>query len=542
VCILKPGPYTAAGVLGDGLPPWLLKQTGDLEDALPAAVSGWFKAMSQALTGRQWPDGPILALYLQIEPDRAKPQSLSPQLTEVKWRIWLRKRYEGIEALNAAYGTAYRTVNEVEFPENWTTGTTAVEKDARAFLETIQIDTRTAFRQILLDGGWHVPIYPSAAEPDPPWQNLDLTHPKELATLSSTRKNTSERLFVNLRQPIQVDPDPADIGRGPVWARGAPIRADGSVRPTFWQMRQHLWSQNLPDSRLDNQTLIISLTAGSVVTRSGDASLKVELSAGAKSSVYRLRLTGELVADDNLKVSRGKLNGSYLAEDAAGQADLILIINNTAAPLSDFLLTYLNHLLTAQAQTLTRCTALAASVAESLAPDQADPETTSPTRPAKSSYILDEARRGLREADAALRQALTSIGELEGGFATILGKETSRPVAAPVGINPTIFEGQARDVLTEVGAACGKIGPALAAAADQLQRVLDAPDGFSIAQYQQSYTAAITAAHTARESLLQVIALLRLEIAAERLPLLTWRVHNQVQELAESLRWGVLRG
>jgi hypothetical protein len=71
---------------------------------------------------------------------------------------------------------------------------------------------------------------------------------------------------------------------------------------------------------------------------------------------------------------------------------------------------------------------------------------------------------------------------------------------------------------------------------------LEAPTEFTLGQYRQSYTAAITAARAGRRPLLEVIALLRLEIASERLPLVAWRIHNQVQEIAESLRWGVLRG
>ncbi|MBI1882240.1 MAG: beta-galactosidase [Chloroflexi bacterium] len=542
VCILKPGPYAAAGVLGDGLPAWLLKQSDDLDAALPAAVSGWYQAISQALAGQQWPNGPIIALHVEAEPDWAKPQTLHPQLTEVKWRIWLRKRYERIEALNAAYGTAYRTVNEVKFPENWAAGTAPLEQDARAFLETVQSDTQASYRQILLDSGWQIPIYSSTPASDPPWRNLNLTNLAELTTLSLTQKKAVERPFLNLHQAIQVDPDPADVGRGPVWAEGAPIRTDGSVRPAFWQVRQYLWLNLLPDDRLDAQTLVVSSAHGRVISRSGDASLKVDLSSGAKSNVYRLRFTGELVADDNLKVSRGKLSGPYLAEDAVSQTDLILSVKDAAAPSGDFLSTYLGHLLTAQAQTLTRCAALAVSLAQMLAPGQANPEPAAPTRPATTSYVLEEARHGLRDADAALRKALASISELEGGFATILGKERSSRAAAPAEINPSIFDGPARDVLTEVGAACAKIGPALKAVGDELQRALASRTGLTVTQYQQGYTAAVAAAHAAREPLLQVISLLRLEIAAERLPLPAWRVHNQVQELAESLRWGVLRG
>jgi hypothetical protein len=123
-----------------------------------------------------------------------------------------------------------------------------------------------------------------------------------------------------------------------------------------------------------------------------------------------------------------------------------------------------------------------------------------------------------------------------------LGRGTSQPAPAPVAINRAISEGRAKDVLAEIGAACAKIGPTLQSAAASLQHTLEAPAGFTLDQYQQNYTAAIAAARAGRQPLLEVIALLRLEIASERLPLVAWRIHNQVQEIAESLRWGVLRG
>jgi hypothetical protein len=267
--------------------------------------------------------------------------------------------------------------------------------------------------------------------------------------------------------------------------------------------------------------------------------LKVDLAVGAKSAVYRLCLTGQLLPDDQLKVSRSKLSGLYRATDNSVQTDLILVLNDPTAPLGEFACTYLGYWLTAQAQALSHCAELAAALGQTLTATET--EASVPARPAKTSYLLNEARRGLSEADVALRKALTSIGDLEGGFATILGKSGPQPVKSPARVSPDIFEGPARDVLAEVGAACAKIAPSLQSTAGNLQRTLAASPGFTIEQYQQSYTTAVSAAQSARETLLKVIALLRMEIASEKLPLVAWRVHNQVQELAEGLRWGVRR-
>ncbi|MBE7471008.1 MAG: beta-galactosidase [Anaerolineales bacterium] len=536
VCLLKPGPYLEAGVLGQGLPLWLLRQTDDLEAALPQAVTGWFRALSGALKGQQWPAGPIIAL--EIKAESGQPQPLSPQLSEVKWPIWLRKHYDGIEALNAAYGTAYRTVNEVKFPENWATAATPVEKDAALFLEAVQNETQSSYRQILLNHGWQVPIYTSTAESAPPWQNFTLTQPADLTALSQAPETAS----LNLRQPIEADPDPADVGRGPVWAANAPLRADGSPRPTFWQVRQKLWRQTLPELRLEGQTLLAPFSGGMVMTRSSDAALKTDMPPAAKAKAYRLGFTGELSDDETLKLGRGKVSGLYQAETAAGPTDLLLILDNPSTALTDFPLNYLRWLLAAQAQTLARAAELAAALGESLSSAQAEPEQAAVSPRRSSSATLERARQGLSEADAALRKAMASIGALESGFATMLSKEPTQSPVTPPAIIPTIFEGEAKDVLLEVGAACAKIAPVLHGATVTLQRTLAAPSGFTVEQYRQDYATALAAARAAREPLLEVIALLRLEIAAERLPLLAWRVHQQVQELAESLRWGVLRG
>jgi hypothetical protein len=310
----------------------------------------------------------------------------------------------------------------------------------------------------------------------------------------------------------------------------------------LWQVRQKLWRQTLPELRLEGHTLIAPFSGGTIMTRSSSAPVKIDIPSTVKAKLYRLGFNGELSDDESLKLSRGKVSGLYQAETAAGTTDLLLILDNPTAPLTGFPLSYLRCLLVAQMETLARSAVLAAALGESLSLPQAEPEraAASPRRP--SSAALERARQGLSEADAALRKAMASIGALESGFATILGKESSQQAVTPPAITPAIFEGEAKEVLLEVGAACAKIAPVLQDAAETLRRTLTASSGFTVEQYRQNYVAALAAARAAREPLLEVIALLRLEIAAERLPLLAWRVHQQVQELAESLRWGVLRG
>jgi hypothetical protein len=140
---------------------------------------------------------------------------------------------------------------------------------------------------------------------------------------------------------------------------------------------------------------------------------------------------------------------------------------------------------------------------------------------------------------------MTSIGGLENGFAIILDTSSSQmtpqPAPATTTITPEIFEGPVRDTLNEIGAICTEIVPRLKSTATALQQTIDTPAGFTVEQYRQSYHTAITAAQVAREPLLKIITQLRLEISTEKLPLVLWHVHDQVQEIAETLRWGVLR-
>ena len=66
-------------------------------------------------------------------------------------------------------------------------------------------------------------------------------------------------------------------------------------------------------------------------------------------------------------------------------------------------------------------------------------------------------------------------------------------------------------------------------------------NGFTVEQYQQSYATAVSAAQSAQQTLLEIIAKLRLATVSGQLPLVAWRVHQQILGLEESLRRGVLR-
>ncbi len=538
-CLLHLGPYNNSGLLAEGLPMWLLK-TDHAGDALVEATKHWYKAASAALIEQQWPNGPIVALKLDSKEDDGQTRTLSQDLTEVKWPIWLRKHYQGIEALNAAYGTDYRTVSQVQFPETWANESTRLEQDAQAFLEETQTATQTGYVELLAELGWNLPIYPSATETpagQPAWQTYLLTDPAGF----ELPPGDSPTIF-HLQQPIQVDPDPPELGVGTVWAEHAPIRPDGSVRRSFWTFRQALWMQQIPDSRIEEEQLIIEAAPGLMVTSPGDTTLKIETTVDTKTPVFRLRFNGEVMAADTLKIARKKLSGPYVAEDAISQTDWGWAVEPTA-PLSGVMLAYLRTLLNGQVLALTYAATVAESLSQSLALDPRDhPPTKAPSQPAPAgSYILSEARRGLREADAALKKALASIGELEGGFSTMLRKDAPpvvQPAPQSVAVNPQAFQGKPRDMLLGIGASCHQVARLLSSTIQHLRET--STDDLTLADYQQLYAEMIPSLQSTQTLLLKHLALLRLELASEELPLVLWRVHDQVQAIAEGLRWGVV--
>ena len=196
-CLLNVGPYSNRGVLNDGLPLWLSPGGDDFETSLAQGVEGWYKAVSKAVADQQWPGGPVIALVINSEPPPKQASGLSKQLTEVKWRIWLRKRYEGIDALNAAYGTEHRTINDVKIPQDWAQADTPLARDVNEFLAKVQSDTETHYTQTLVDAGWLAPVYPSAKElhPElPALQSHSLNEPDDLPTLTVPEK------IINLQQ------------------------------------------------------------------------------------------------------------------------------------------------------------------------------------------------------------------------------------------------------------------------------------------------------------------------------------------------------
>ena len=534
-CILKVGPYHQNhGLINQGLPTWLS------EDSLSEAVKGWYTAISQPLVALQWPNGPILALHFSSAPaDQESTLPVSEHVAQVRWPIWLRKRYGGVNKMNGVLGTNYGTISQAPFPTYWSEEPTLLEQEAKVFLAELLKDKQATDYQILIDAGWQIPIL---GQTKVEVETLRLQNYTDPTVLNDSDSNS---VILNLQQPIQIDPDPVEVSRYPVWAATAPIRADGSLRRKFWTFKHKLWQYQKLDAVLEDSILRMPFDKGEALSSGRDTALKMSLPKGSKPTIYRLRSNGELIIDEGLKTYRGKITGQYVVEDEITQTDWVLCIDHPNEPLTDFPQTYLSRLLNSQLQTLLRCGGLVESLSEILSPKSVlSPVEVRPQTNASHTYTLNEARRGLREADVALRKAIRSIGGLEAGFDIILGRPTPeipQPAKGTIVINPEVFDAGVKDILYHIGKVCTESAIELKTASDMVQQIVDETQSLTIERYQTSYSNAVTATIHCRQNLHQVIAQLRTEIAAEKLPLVIWRVHDQIQSISKRLRWGVLR-
>ncbi len=510
-CVLRTGPtLPQTGLLNDGLPLWL---SAAAPEQIETETGRWLAALAKALVKLQWPAGPLAALWLNL-PANAAPAGYSPQLTQVKWPIWLRKRYQSIDALNQAYHTSYRTVSDVEFPQHWSDPPTPLQADARAFLDETEHTRQNQFQQALADAGWQTPVHPFDSLPD----------------------------IKPLAGPIHIDPCPPDICRGLSWADDAPLAADGAPRESFWAARLQLWQAALPAATQADAVLLAGLDGGGWVIPGPTGEQKIDLPAGAKPAAFRLNLDGSLAAEPP-QVARGKLRADFRAAGETGPADSIFYLADPAALLAGPLADHLRRLLAAQRLALVWSAAQTKKLSEALTASPADGQPSpQPTAGVTTPYTIAEARRGLSRAESALKKAAASIGGLEAGFGTILGKGESappRPAAESVTVSAAIFDSAAQTALAQLGRDCAALVGQMKSAADLLQQTLAQP--FTVEQYRQAQQIAVSAARASLETLLNVIEQLRLDIAADSLPLVAWRLHDQAQTSAETLRWGVLR-
>lgn len=536
-CLLKPGPFCQNnGILNDGLPHWLAGLTA-ADKPLRAAAQIWFDGLTRAVRQMQWPNGPIIALNLDFGATGNGP-ALSRQLTEVNWPIWLRKRYPDVDALNSAYNSAYRSISEVEFPRLDTESGSVQQADAQEFLRRVQQATHTRYRQMLADAGWQTPIYPLDSEQP---GDLPALVEQPVSAMADWPSPAASDMLLNLRQPLQINVNPPDVGSVPTWAAGAPIRADGWLRRSFWAIRQQLWQhRQAAEGATGNAPCVIPTPQGGIIAAARDVPVKIPLESGQKPVAYRLAACGELTIDPNFKAARGRLSGPFVTEDEQGQTDFVLYLADPKLPLDGFTADYLHRLLAAQTSALADVAANLRELAAALSPrSQPTPVTE---KPARTPFAIAEARRGLSDAEAALQKAAAAIGGLDAGFETILGDERQALTPAQADadyISPELFSGAARETARRVADQCQEIAAGLETATAELQAAETNP--LTVDSYREQYQSAVSAAQSGGESLLKIVSEFRQAIAAGELPRLTWRVHHRVQSLASQLRRGVLR-
>lgn len=328
--LLRVGPFIDAGTLGGGIPAWLYQQAelqARRHDGQPwrhpasdqprcsfehprflEQVRRWFEQVAAVLADRQWPAGPIAALLVDsaipgagmTPPGAGGAAGFEPHeradfnehVIRVQWPIWLRQRYDGVAALNAAYGSDYRSASEVDFPPQGggadAEAAARRQADAHRFVDWTLSHALQTYTRMLRELGWQVPL--SHALGAVPWQAAgrvvdpagmagacdwlghdlpaasagqdafeEYVHfcfwqgklvrayrpelPLFLPFLSAARAFDLRAPFlagpgaVCLEHGVQVDPDPPGSGAGPRWAAGAPLRPDGSLRRPAYEAR-----------------------------------------------------------------------------------------------------------------------------------------------------------------------------------------------------------------------------------------------------------------------------------------------------------------
>ena len=190
--ILQPGPFVDAGLLGGGVPPWLLHRHPEIHalradgqpflhgaSRLPRAsyahplylehAQRWIARFSEQLAPLQAPGGPVIA----VQVDNGTPADAgsdprfrcdyNPHVRHTRWPQWLVARYSTVAALNDAWGERFASFDAVPLPSRWNTPT-SVEAlrcyvDLDTFTDQLFSDALATGAGWLRGGGWRVPLF-----------------------------------------------------------------------------------------------------------------------------------------------------------------------------------------------------------------------------------------------------------------------------------------------------------------------------------------------------------------------------------------------
>ena len=524
---LRVGPYLGVGLLGGGVPAWLLHQhpeiralAPDLEPVrdtdsgspLPCSqhptylsyVENWFREMSQALVRAQHPAGPIVAVQVngsQTQARQTAPEAFgsgwdyNPHVIRVLWPIWLRQQYDGIDGLNAAWGTSYQSVNEAAFPTRPPTGNDSPRRyDAAArFADHVATHTEATYANMLRSKGWTVPLFTAFD---------DLSRPQSISVAHAS----------------QVDADPPELGAQVRWAMDAPVQADGTPRRRFWTVKTTLWEMGDGVKPVEGATLV-----------TGADSRAVRLSRPkGEFAVHRLLLDGRLV-DAPCRTRKDTLYLDYRASDEQGQTDLYVVHRKTTAPLTGLLRDYLRFLLLGKASILRRTSAMCQAAAAAFV--VITPSTVA--EPPPTTENLRAAQRSLTEAHLVAQRTAASLSRLEQLIDTARAKALD---SDPEFFDTTAFTPPQMDRLLPIRDACAQAVSLLSQTADAMTRVCRPPESnLTISIYRTAWDQADAATLGVTDTLAGPLSILRTDLAAGALPLAAWPVQDWLADILQNL-------
>jgi hypothetical protein len=534
--IPRVGPYLDAGLLGGGLPGWLIREHPEIRAlgpdsrprrdpasgaAFPSAehptflkyLERWYQELGAALGSWAWPDGPVVALRVDHPGLPEKPGApadevdahwdYNPHVAEVQWPVWLRQHYDGTDALNAAWGTDYHSISDAEFPRQPGVPPASQQvDDAVRFVGYATAHVIETYTRLLREAGWTLPI---AADPDAARQGMDLAH------------------------VAQVDPEPPQVGAGIRWATNAPVRADGSPRHRFWAVKA---------ATLEMEEGVKPIEGGTLVTAADSRRFRLARPE-SDYGVYRLLLDGMLLEAAGRK--RGDmLLLDYVAVDELGVTDLYMVLDDPSAPLTGFLRDYTGSLLMARAHTLRRAGTMCQAVVEAFSgtpSPSGEGDIVEPLGP--SPEDLQAAERSLEEARRAAQRAAASLGRLERLAGEVRGEGVP---TAPTFPYLSAFSPQELERLSPARDACAEAGPVLAEAAEVIQAACQQRDSESedltVQAYQAAFEEAQAATKEAEAALGEALIRLRADLASDALPPVAWTLQDWLTRILQGLAAG----
>lgn len=196
--VLKPGPFIDAETTAGGIPTWLFEKYPETvaadhegkpfvhgDSGMPRVsylhpkylelVGRYYNELGKAVSGLEWPKGPIVAIQVDNEtPGDGFTKSsnflgfnfkadYNDYYVKTAWPKWLEERYGTVGKLNEAYGVSAKSFDEVDMPRQWGGPKTAAQfeiyKDLDRFAEWQYVEGLRRYSAMLRGAGFRVPLY-----------------------------------------------------------------------------------------------------------------------------------------------------------------------------------------------------------------------------------------------------------------------------------------------------------------------------------------------------------------------------------------------